>query len=507
MNQSRTNASIMNATTSVVVQVGTLLIMFIQRTVLIRILGVDYLGIDGLFNNVLSVLNMAELGIGSALVYSMYKPMAYGDKKKINILMSLYKRVYFYIGIIILMLGLISAPFITFFINDMPNIPNVSTIYCLYIINSSLSYFFVYKSSIITVAQEERIIVINKFIFYVMQNVVQMICLVIFRNYIVYFCISIMCTLGRNVSISRIAEQRHPYIKEKVEDKLPVDELIEIKKNIFAMCLNKFGYVILDATDNLLISKLVSITMVGLYSNYSVIVTAIKGLVHKIVSATMASIGNLGALVDGPNAYQVFRRFVLLNHIIAGVCSICLYILLTPFVTIWLGEEYLLNNSTVVVIVLIFYIWYIRRPADAFGEAYGLFWNNRFKPVVESAVNLFFSIVLGRHIGINGIFLGTIISSLLVGFWVEPYVLYKHVFKLPLRKYFVQCAAYVAIAVLSLVVCVVLTSFFTESTIFLFIYKLLVAAGVPVIFYICFLGRTNEFQYYVKLLKKVKRRE
>lgn len=508
MTKSRTEASIRNVIISIAEQLITLLLMFVQRTFLIKYLATEYLGIEGLFTNILSLLSMLELGFGSALVYSMYKPMAENDEEKINLLMKLYAKIYNTIGTITLIVGFSLAPFLNFFIKEMPNISNISLIYCMYVLNTALSYFFVYKSSIITVAQNQYIITINKFIFTVIQNIVQIFVLVFLKNYIIYYLITIIFTLFTNISISIIANKQFPFIKNKSIGKLSKKEVKEIKNYVSAIFINKVGWTILNGTDNLLISKYIGVVVVGIYSNYLLIINAIHGLIQRVFTSITASVGNLGTEENAIASHKVFKKVLMITNILAGTCSKCLYILLNPFIYMWIGENFVFSNITVALIVTIFYIETIRRAAYTFYEAYGLFIHFKYKPVFEGVTNLAISIILGKLIGVNGILLGTIISLLLFTFWIEPYILYKYVFNKKVKSYFLTIGKYFIIFMIEWILCFVITSFFKSYTIVNFILKCIVCLSIPTFVYYILLKNTEEFNFFIdlkdKLLNKLK---
>ncbi len=508
MDNNRTKASIRNAFVAISMQLLTLLLMFVQRTFLIKTLNSEYLGIEGLFSNILSLLNMVELGFGSALVYSMYKPMAEQDEKKLTVLMKFYASVYNTIGIIVLILGFSLAPFLNYLIKDTPDIPELTLIYCMYVLNTGLSYFFIYKSSIITVAQDQYIINLNKFIFTVIQNIIQIVLLVLFRNYILYFSATLLCTFFTNISISIIADKRHPFIRNKTSEKMSKSEITEIKKYVAAMFTNKLGWIVLNSTDNILISKLVSVVLVGVYSNYLLIINALHGLIQRIYSSLTASVGNLGASSDKEHSYTVFKRIFFMTCIIAGFCSVFLYALLNPFIVIWIGQEYILDEFSVILIIINFYLATIRRAAYTFDEAYGLFWHCRHKPVLEAICNLGLSIVLGSAIGINGILLGTVISTLSFTFWIEPYVLYKYTFNIAVLEYLKLCFYYSLITLVCFIPCVILRNILSDYTLLNFLIKIIICLLSVIIVYFTAYRKNEDFNYFMTLAKKyIKRRK
>ena len=507
MRKSRTEAAIKNSTASVVFFISRILLKFAVRTALIRSLGIEYTGVDGLFSNILSLLSLAELGFGSALVYSMYKPMAEGDISKLNALLKLYRSVYRAMGTFVLVVGFALSPFLNFFIHDTVQINNLYLIYILYIANSGLSYFFSYKSSVIYVAQENYIITLNRFAFEIIQAILQIAALFLYRNYIVFFSIRVVCTLLKNVSISFIANKRFPYILERNAVKLSKQEIKEIIKNTYALFSHKIGSVVVYGTDNLLISRFASVIFVGLYSNYSMLIDAASSLFSNIFSSLTSSIGNVGATENADSAYQIFKRVLFLNYVIAGILASLLFSVINAFIILWIGEDFLLEQFTVLLIILSFYLTFCRRTVLVFREAFGLFWYDRYKPFAEAAVNLIVSIVLGKMWGINGVIVGTIISNVSVSFWIEPYILYKYSFKRSLLQYF-KIAFYFTVTAVCAGSCSYLAMrMISNYNLFGFILRGFVSLTICLFVYAVFWWRTQECIFwrslFYKLLKRV----
>lgn len=501
----RTISSIKNLIVAFGGQFIGIIISFVARIVFLQILNAEYLGINGLFTNILTILCLAELGIGSAMNFSLYKPLAEHNKEKIKSLMYLYKKAYIIIGIIILVLGIAISPLLPYFINEMPDIPeNIYFIYILFVINTGISYFFSYKRALIISDQKRYIATFYRYAFYFLLNVAQIICLLITRNYILFLVLQIIFTLLENIFVSIKANKMYPYLKEKNIDKLLKEETKEIKKNVFAMVIHKVGGIVVNSTDNILISKFVSLTAVGLYSNYYLITNALNIVIGQVFSSIVASIGNLGATENKEKLKNIFDKVFFMNFWIFGFSSICLYILFNDFITLWLGEEFLLSISVMLVIVISFYITGMRKSVLNFKDALGLFWYDRYKPIFEVVINLITSIILAQKIGLAGVFIGTIISTLTTSFWVEPYVLYKYGFKTKLREYFKQCIKYTIITILvALLTIFIVNTLFTSVTILSFIGKLLLCIGIPNLCFVIIFRKSEEFIYFKNLIEAI----
>lgn len=444
----RSNKSIKNMLIAFVGQCFGLIISFIARIVFIRILGKEYLGLNGLFTNILTMLSLAELGIGEAITFSLYKPLAKNDIKKTKMIMQFYRKVYKSIGFVVLILGILIAPFIKYIIEDIPNVKeNIYLIYILFVCNTAISYFFSYKRNLIIADQNRYIASIYRYVFYFLLNFFQIVFLIITRNYIIFLILQIIATFLENISISDKANKMYPFLKEK--DKISLDKSIkkEITKNTKAMMLHKVGGLLVSSTDNILLAKFVSIVSVGIYSNYFMIISALNTIFGQIFSSLNASVGNLFVTEHKTKSYEVFQKINFISFWIFSLSSILLICLFNDFITLWLGKEYIFSYDIVLVLVINFYITGLRKPVVTFKEAAGLFYYDRWKSIIEAIINLIVSIILAIKLGTVGVFLGTFISSISVCVWVEPYVLFKYGFNLKLSNYFKTYFKYLIIVI------------------------------------------------------------
>lgn len=501
----RTSNSIKNIIFGIGGQIFTTLISFISRTIFIYILGADYLGVNGLFSNILSMLSLAELGVGSAIIYNMYKPIADKDTEKIKSLMNLYKKAYMYIGIFIAVVGVIITPFLDVIIKDTPNIPNLTLIYLMFLANSVVSYFYIYKSSMITADQKNYIIVLKQQKFTLIQTILQTIILIISKNYILYLSIQIICTFSLNLSISKKANEIYPFLKEKKIEELSSNDKKTIFKHVTAMMSHKVGGVVVNGTDNILISSFVGVFWVGLYSNYVLIINMVNRFVGQVFTAITASVGNLNAEESKEKSYDVFKKIFFANFWLYGFCSTCLLCLLNPFINIWIGKKFLLSNIVVLIIIINFYLMGMRQTTAIFNSTLGLFWNDRYKPWFEALINIVASIVLLRKFGLVGVFLGTFISTISTSLWVEPYILFKHGFNKKLYKYFYKYLIYTLITIFSCIITNYLCSLVKINYLFInFIIKFFICLIVPNVIFVLFTFRMSEFKHFYNLIYNIR---
>lgn len=444
-NQSRKLNSAKNFATSWFSQACFVILRFAVRIVFVKTLGEEYLGISGLFVNILVMLQLADLGIGAAIGYSLYKPIAEHDIKKIKALMGFFRKVYITIGCVIMVLGSALTPFLHVFIKKMPDIPNLQIIYLLFVLGTAETYFYSYKSTLLYADQKNYILTTVNLIVTFILNALQIVILYATRNYILYVCAQILITFIQNVIISKIADKRYPYLREKQKEKLDNQSIRGILKYTGTMSLNKIGGVIVYSSDTMVISKFVGIIENGFYSNYVLITTAVSGVVNQAFSAIAASVGNLGVTESRKRKKEIFDITFLINFLIYSFCSISILNLSNPFVQLCFGKKYVLDFSVVLIISVNFYVTGMRQAVDTFNTAFGLLWHNRYRPIAESLINLGLSIVLVQYMGIFGVLLATLISVLTTGLWVDPYVLYKYGFEISVKQYFFRYAVYAAV--------------------------------------------------------------
>jgi len=483
---------------------ANLIFQFVIRTVLIYSLGAEYIGLNGLFTNIFSFLNLAELGIGSAIVFSMYKPIAESDEEKVKALQNLYKKFYFIIAIIIFVVGLTITPFLKIFIKDEVTVDiNIYVLFILYLINTLAGYFCAHKRSLLFAYQRNDIENKIRTICVVCMSIVQAILLIIFKNYYLYFSITIIFTIVECIWIYRIANKMYPNINGKTK---PLDEETkkEITKNITALSMHKIGGAVVFSTDSILTSIFCGIVVLGAYSNYTLITSAIVSIFVIFINGTQGSIGNLVASQPVEYVYNRFRVVNFIYSYLASFTTICLVVLFQPFIKVWTGNEiYLLNDSTVILICLSFYLTRMRCSVGVFKDAAGLFWHNKWMPIVESGVNLIVSIIFANWFGIDGIFIGTIVSTLVAPFWVEPHILFKHYFKKSSRQYFGKYILNLIIMIMSCIVTYCVCSLIPFGGVGYLIIRFIVCISVSNIILMTIYLPTKEFRETLSICKGV----
>lgn len=473
-----------------------LLLSLVSRMIFVRYLSAEYLGLNGLFSNILGLLSMAELGFGSAMIYSLYAPAAMEKHDEVIRLMNLYKRIYHWVALVVLIGGLALYPFLDVLIKGSAGVEHLHFIYLMNLANSVVSYLFSYKSSMLLVHQRNYVQTLINYAVQIVQIIIQIVLLVCTRNYILYLAVQIFCSFLQNFLVARKVDKDYPYLNDSKE--LPSKETQKgIWKNVYAMSAHKFGTIVVNGTDNLIMSAFVGLASVGIYSNYTLVVNQVGHFLSKVYTAFTGSIGNLNALEDREKVYEVYQELDFFMFLLSGYVSAALFVLLNPFIELFFGDEYVFSMSIVFLVVFKSYLTWMRQATMQFKDAMGLFWYDRYKPVAESIINLVVSIALVFRFEIVGIFAGTIVSTLTTCFWVEPYVVMKYGIREDwqnrLRTYFIEYAKRTAVMALGTAVSYAICLQMPHHSLLFLIVKGIVCTVVYNAIVLLFFGRTKKF--------------
>lgn len=500
-NNSRTKNSFINISVTMIYQVLSILGNFILRTIFIKTISTEYLGISSLFTNILSVLSLAELGVGNAIIYSMYKPLKENDEKKLSGLVTYYKKLYSRIGILVLILGLLVVPFLPQIVKLDNDIPYITLYYIMYLINSVSTYFMVYKTTIVKADQKEFLLTKYNIIFLVLKLVLQSISLIIFKNFFAYLLIQIILSILLNYVMSRKSEKMYTFIKQK--NSISEEEKKSIWENIKSLFMYQIGSVSLNSTDNIIISIIVSTIVVGVYSNYSMIVSSISTFTSLIFTSIIASIGNYNVESSPEEKEKMFNILEFMSFWIYGFCSICLIVLCQDFINIWAGDNYLLSQSTLYIIVINYYITGILYPIFCFRNTTNLFKTAKYIMLIATIINIILSILLGKVWGLNGILIATAISRILTNLWYEPYILFRDYFKSSVYKYhFKKILEIIVLCIIILITQKISLLLKFENVIITFIYKIIICIIIPNLILFILSYRRKEFKFILNKVKK-----
>lgn len=503
--ETRTYKSIINIFFGFANQIIILVLQFLSKTVFINTLGIEYLGINGLYTNILTVLSISELGFGIAIVYNLYEPLKKGDKEEISALMNYYKKIYNRIAVSITIIGITLIPFLKYIVNTDLELGKLILYYILFLSNTVASYIFIYKSSILNA--DQKIYIQKKYntIFLILQFVLQILILYITNNYILYLLIQVICTIINNITISNKVNKLYPYINNKLE--LSNDKKKKILDNSKDLLIYKINGIILNNTDNILISMLVGTVWVGYYSNYYMVIHGISNLLLTIFSAITGTIGNLILDENKEKKENIFYILNIFSTWIFGMSSIILFTNINDFINIWIGESYILNTEVVYIIILNFYIVGILNPIWLFRDAAGMFKDIKIFSILNSIINIVLSVILGKVYGMFGIFLATAISRIIAVFIPQPFILYKKIFTKKVSKYYVQHLLSLCVLLISLIINAYIMQYINNISIFTIILKSIIIVIITTILYIIFFKGTGFNEYIFELLKKIKRKK
>ena len=411
MASGRVGNSLRNIIYRLISQGATVLLRFVSRTIFIYVLGVEYLGINGLFSEILQMLSLADLGFGTAMVFSMYKPLAEKDEYKLAQLVQLYKKIYTVIATVITIIGIGIVPFLKYLVNLDQDIPYLTTIFSL------------------------------------LSTIACAVFLVITKNFLIYLIVQVIFTYANNFYVSHVAQKLYPYISNKVEQLSKIEEK-KIFDNVKSVFIYKVANTLVGSTDNTLISILIGTVTVGYYSNYTMIVNNIQMVINIIFSSVTASIGNLVVEKKAEKNYSVYKSMQFISYILSCISITGVYIMINDLIKVWLGEKYILDSIVVIAIVINMYFSVVLMPIWSYREATGMYMQTKYVMVATAAVNVVVSIILGKWLGLAGILFATSIARISTYFWYEPKLLFAQFFKRKVGSYYKGIVINVVITVL-----------------------------------------------------------
>lgn len=503
MKLERTKNATKNIIFGTILKVYQIIVPFAIRTAMIYLLGVEYLGLNSLFTSVLQVLNLVELGIGSAMVFSMYKPIAEDDEKEICALMKLYKIYYRVIGGVILVLGLIICPFIPKLIKS--GVPTDLNVYILYLLNlmaTVLSYWlFAYKNCLLQAHQRTDITSKITIIVNTVMYIVQFLLLFIFRNYYFYVIALLLGQIANNIVTAMIVDKIYP--QYKANGNLPKSQVKEINKRVKDLFTSKIGWVIVNSADSIVISSFLGLTILAVYQNYYYIITALTGIVNVIFNSCTAGIGNSIIVDTKEKNYNDFKKFTFIISWIAGFCSCELICLYQNFMTLWVGKDLLLDFQCIIYLVMYFYVYEINSILTVYKDASGIWHKDRFRPLITALMNLILNVVLVNIIGIHGVLLSTVISTLAVGMpWLIKN-LFTEIFKQSPQNYVCKVAKYTFVTAINICITYFTCMVLPENSILSLIIRLVVCCVICNMFFFIVYCKTFEFKEAKAMVLKI----
>lgn len=497
----RSERSVKNSLYAITGQIISLVFGFITRLVFADVLGDEYLGVNNIFYSVLSLLSLTELGMGTAFTFALYKPIAEDDRDSISRIMNLYSFAYRIVAASVTVLGLLLIPFLPLITAEAAEVSHITVIYLIFLANSAASYLFSYKRALITAAEKDYKNSVNISLFSLIQNGAQLVLLLSTGSYILYLAAQLACTVLSNLAISHTAGRMFPYLG-KTKGLPEGKQLGEIKKNVKAMFMNRFGTVAVTGTDNLLIAT-VGVALVGVYSNYLLLVQTVQTVLTQVINAVTASVGNL--IAEGSERKgEIYRNIIFASVWLYGFSAIALDTLMSRFIEIAFGSDWVLSDIPVAVhfIAINFLLAGIRQPNAMYINAAGLFRPVRWRGFVEAGVNLVTSaLFLYLGMGLFGVLLGTTVSHLAVGIIWETAVVGRYSVdggaKLYVKDNLIFVAVISAIWVLNGFVCS-----FVPYTLGGFAGAVLITAVLPNLLFAIIFMRTPQFAFFTAVAKR-----
>lgn len=428
----------------------TLVMPFVTRTVVIYQLGANYTGVDSLFTSILQILNVAELGFSSAVMFSLYKPIAENNKKEIREWLALYRRIYHIVGTVILCTGLGIFPCLKFMIKgNYPEDINIYILFSLYLLNSVIRYFtFSYKEVLLIGYQRRDILSNIELIVILLRNTFQLITLVVFKNFYVYLIWTLVATLATNIVVAAITGKKYPDLMRG--NSINVDKVKTVSNHVKGIAIGKVSLMARNSFGNIILSAKCGLIFVTIYSNYYFVFGAISQILFVIITSMAASVGNSLVTESVAKNYEDHNKFDFIYMWIVGWCTVCLFCLYQPFMKLWVGDKLVASFSTMFLFCLYFYVSQLAQIRSTYSEAAGLWWRCRYVVIVDMGANIVLNVILGSYYGMNGILIASIITAFLSSFIATSIITFNIYFQRNIGEYFKNNAVYFAVTLLAI---------------------------------------------------------
>lgn len=447
----RKKTAVKNSIIGLTSKMVTMVLSLVNMKIFMQQLGVEVRGLNGLFTNCLSLLQLTELGIGSAIIYALYKPLAENNTKEVQILMGLYKKIYGYIGIIVIGLGIIMSFFIDFFVTDTQYPKEyLLLIFFIQLLSSTSTYFLAYKRNLIYADQKMYVNTIMDMICYIIGTTIRIVVMLTLKSYVIYLLVQVAQTIVSNLLINYWCNKQYPYLKEKVTE--AYDKIEELKKNVKNLFVGKISGVVYSSTDNLIISKCVGILQVGYMAGYYEIINILKNISSSITEPIQPILGNMvQEEKDIRRVSDVFLTFTFIRYCIANIITVGIVIMMNPLIQIWLGKDFVLARSVSVLLAMDTFIGIVHGPTGEMISVLGLFDKDKKISIVGMLINLICSIALVFKLGVQGVLVGTVLAQ--VFYWCsKAFVVFKDYFKGYGKKYISRIVQYVILWILDIMI-------------------------------------------------------
>ncbi|MFQ9933174.1 MAG: lipopolysaccharide biosynthesis protein [Lachnospiraceae bacterium] len=493
--ESRTINATRNILWGYIASFSRIILEFVLRTVFIQQIGSTYLGVNGLYTNVLGILSLSELGIGTSMNFSLYRPVAENDTEKIKSLMKFYCKAYRIIAMAVAVMGIVMIPFLPVIIKNADSITQNELIiyYLIYLFNTVTSYCVSYKYSLVNAYQHNYIITKIEMYFKCITIFAQIIVLFVFKNFLMYLLIQALIGIVQKIFLSIYIDKKYPILRDRNVSAISEDDKKLLKDNVKGTLVHKLGEAAIYQTDNIIISSFISITLVGYVSNYTLVINAVATFTNAIFNSLISGYGNFIVKESRERQEELLYINQFLSFVIYGFVTVCLFILIQPFITVWLGAEHKIDNFSAYLMMINVYFSGERLMLGNYKTAAGIFLQDRWITVLRSILNIVLSVVFVKLIGLPGIYLGTVIQGI-VGNLFTPAIVYKNMFNKTSHRYYLNSLKYLsAMAIMLAVTYAVSINTFKTETVTSFVITVMATVVITGIVYLVFFWNNKYF--------------
>lgn len=501
----RSRKALRNVTAGLADKAVLMLLSFTLRTVFIRLLGAEYAGVSGLYANLLSVLSLAELGVGNVLMFYLYGALSRGDPGEISALVREFQRIYHRIIAAVLVLGLALVPFLPLLISSSLHQRELTLYYILYVLNAAASYFAVYRTTVLSADQKGYLSNITSTVMTAVKYALQIACLLLFRSFLGYLLAELGITLAGNLILDRITLRHYPFLRRRDAAAPDAGLRRDLVRNVKATFLFKVSDTLLEQTDSILISMLFGTVQVGYYSNYFLIIRYLRNIAGIVGSGLTAGFGSLNAEGDRARSGQMFRCLMLLFSVMGTFCIACFAAVIQDFIPIWIGAEYLMGADVIAAVLLVFYVRMAMSAAGIYRATLGLFREVQYVNLIAAGLNIALSVLMGLRLGVAGVAAATAVSRLVTSFWYEGRAVCRRL-GLPVRSYFLRQLRDLLQTAAAVTASLLCCSRLPLTGIPAIAGKLLVCTAVTAGLELAFHARSEEFRIIRRLLAQALRR-
>lgn len=503
---SRTSNTLRNVGISFVFYFFTYIAVFISRTYFVKLLGNEYLSLNGLFTNLITIVSFSELGLGSASIYCFYKPISDKDYGKISSYLRYFHKLYKVVIAVSIIISISLIPALPYIVDiESLTIPfgQIVLFYCLFAANTVSTYFFVESKLFLIADQKNYVANIIQQTIHISQLVLQVIYLLWKKDFVGFLVIQIFSSLVTNIAIHLYVKSKYQYVFQTQTTILEKREKKQVTSNIGSIFFYKVGAVILNGTDNIIISTFVKTLLVGICSNYLLIINAVNSLLMQCFNGIGASIGNHIVTANKKEQENVFRQLNILCVMAFSFSSICIYAIINPLINLWLGAEYILDDKTVVALIMVFFVTGVNQIPSLYRTAMGLFKKARFYPIMAAMANIILSIVLAKCLGLWGVFLATVFVRIVFFTCVDSILVYRDGFGKHPFNYFIRYLRDVLCVSIGCISARYLCGFIEEKSIMSLIQMFMVCTAVCILCIMIFYAPTKEFSKLARRIKRV----